>query len=108
MNPNIVRLHDLCFDSQYFHSASLRVITTPGTDELDISLVITLFVHNGMRDFGAKGCSILETARMFAKVIEMTGGSQLDDDELAELVTQKTIELNYYKKALEAKRLASS
>jgi len=94
----------MCFDTQYFHSASLRVLTTPGTEELDVSLVITLFVHNGMRDFGAKGSTILETVKMFAEVIRVTSDVQLDELVIAEIASQKTIELNYYRKSLEAKR----
>lgn len=104
MSVKIVVLHDLCFESQYFHSASLRVMMTPGTEELDVSLVITLFVHNGMRDFGAKGSTILETVRMFGEIVLKTSDEPLGDAAIAEITSQKTIELQYYRKALAAKR----
>lgn len=99
-----IRLLDFTFDPQYFHSASLRVAIPPGGDQFDVTLMVTLFMHNGMRDFGVKCPSIEGTVLMFAKLSCLTGGPPINDREIDALVELKTDELNYYQKALREKQ----
>lgn len=101
---HIIRLLDFVFDSQYFHSASLRVAIPPGGSQFDVSLMVTLFMHNGMRDFGIKCPSIEGTVSMFAELSRLTGGSKISDREIDALVELKTNELAYYQRALREKQ----
>lgn len=98
----IITLNDLTFGTQYFHSASLQVRPQPN-GQLDVVLIISVFVHNGMREIGTKGNDVRETVKLFGKVTALTGGKPLNQLEEQALSLEKYEELQYYQKALEEK-----
>lgn len=100
--PAVVLLNDLLFDKQYFHSATLRVLRV--NDEPVVNLVVTLFKHGGMQDFGIYNRDPADTVKQFSDLKMATQGDPIPDELQAKLLEQKLQEVGMMRAAIAAKR----
>jgi hypothetical protein len=92
-----IQLNDLCFDRKYFHSATLRVDKAPGG--FNCFLAITLFTHNGIREYCTLGREILDTVTMYNALLKQLGKPVLKKVETIRMALEKSQELEFHRSA---------
>ncbi len=94
-----IRVSDFSFKKQFFHSASLVVREPPGGGEPDCFLVVVLFTHNGMREYGMKGSSLGNTIWEYQKLNRQLWIPKFTSEEINQLLAAKFQEVELHRAA---------
>lgn len=100
-----VRLNDLCFDSKYFHSATVRVSKVP-SGEYECFVVVVLFTQGGLREYGAQNGDIADVVRLFNSLLRQLHIPELNEEETALMVEEKRQEVEFHRSSQASKEEA--